>query len=112
MVPPGKNYIALTYSINGKPLSSKFKKGKRFWSFLLKLHPNMPSWTISAQPGPWVGPFHWKSRRLRVPEIAAIQTFPIDYKFAGNRRSIQKQIGNAVPPLLGKKMIEHLIKFL
>ena len=109
-VPPGKNYIALT-SREGYP-NPKFEANKRFWSFLLKLDPLQPSWTIAAQPGPWVGPFHWKNRRLRVPEIAAIQTFPKDYQFAGNRRSIQKQVGNAVPALLGKSMIEHLIKFI
>ncbi len=107
-VPPGKNYIALTAAA-GYP-NPKFIAQKRFWSFLLKLHPLEPSWTIAAQPGPWVGPFHWTSRRLRVPEIAAIQTFPEDYTFAGSRRSIQKQIGNAVPPLLGKAMIEFLVK--
>lgn len=107
-VPPGKNYIALTKEPFGP--HPKFKAGKRFWNFLLKLDPKEPSWTIAAQPGPWVGPFHWTSRRLRVPEIAALQTFPDDYIFVGNRRSIQKQIGNAVPPLLGKRMIEFLLK--
>ncbi|WP_018476998.1 DNA cytosine methyltransferase [Pontibacter roseus] len=106
-VPPGKNYIALTAAA-GYP-DPKFIAQKRFWSFLLKLHPERPSWTVAAQPGPWVGPFHWKSRRLRVPEVAAIQTFPEDYVFVGSRRSIQKQIGNAVPPLLGKAMVEFLI---
>ena len=106
-VPPGENYFALTER-EGYP-QPKFEANKRFWSFLLKLHPLQPSWTISAQPGPWVGPLHWNNRRLRVPEIAAIQTFPEDYKFYGSRRSIQKQIGNAVPPLLGKAMTEFLI---
>lgn len=107
-VPPGKNYISLTAAA-GYP-NPKFIAQKRFWSFLLKLHPLEPSWTIAAQPGPWVGPFHWTSRRLRVPEIAAIQTFPEDYKFIGSRRSVQKQIGNAVPPLLGKAMVDFLVK--
>ena len=102
-VPPGKNYLALC---DGK--KSNFKTGTRFWNFLLKLKPNLPSWTIAAKPGPWVGPFHWTNRRLRVPEIAAIQTFPKYYKFFGSRRSIQRQIGNAVPPLLGKAMINFL----
>jgi DNA (cytosine-5)-methyltransferase 1 len=100
---PGKNYLSLC---DGK--KSNFIKNTRFWNFLLKLKPDLPSWTIAAQPGPWVGPFHWTNRRLRVPEIAAIQTFPKNYKFYGNRRSIQKQIGNAVPPLLGKAMINYL----
>ena len=102
-VPPGKNYLALC---DGK--KSNFKKNTRFWNFLLKLKKDLPSWTIAAQPGPWIGPFHWDNRRLRVPEIAAIQTFPKNYKFYGNRRSIQKQIGNAVPPLLGKAMVGFL----
>lgn len=105
-VPPGKNYLVLTEKAGYK--NPKFIYGTRYWSFLLKLHPDQPSWTIAAQPGPWIGPFHWKSRRLRVPEISAIQTFPEDYKFYGSRRSIQRQVGNAVPPLLGKAMVEFL----
>ncbi|MDO4289998.1 MAG: DNA (cytosine-5-)-methyltransferase [Eggerthellaceae bacterium] len=105
-VPPGMNYKALTAWYGYE--NPKFVADKRFWSFLLKLSPDKPSWTITAQPGPWVGPFHWDNRRLRVPEIAAIQTFPKDYKFYGSRRSVQKQIGNAVPVLMGKAMIEYL----
>ena len=109
-VPPGHNYIALSARDNYP--NPKFVANKRFWNFLLKLHPLQPSWTIAAQPGPWVGPFHWNNRRLRVQEVAAIQTFPMDYKFVGSRRTIQKQIGNAVPSLLGEKFVEHLIKFI
>ena len=109
-VPAGENYKALT-AWAGYP-NPKFVADKRFWSFLLKVSPEKPSWTITAQPGPWVGPFHWNNRRLRVPEIAAIQTFPENYHFAGNRRSIQKQIGNAVPCLMGKAMIEFLVESL
>lgn len=105
-VPPGKNYLALTARA-GHP-TPRFRAGTRFWSFLLKLHPELSSWTIAAQPGPWVGPFHWTSRRLRVPEIAALQMFPEDFRFFGNRRSIQTQIGNAVPPPMAKAMIEFL----
>jgi DNA (cytosine-5)-methyltransferase 1 len=106
-IPPGKNYFSLTTRDNHP--NPQFEPNKRFWSFLLKLNPELPSWTIAAQPGPWVGPFHWNNRRLRVPEIAAIQSFPEDYKFVGSRRSIQKQIGNAVPSLMGKAIVEHLI---
>ncbi|MDR2274894.1 MAG: DNA cytosine methyltransferase [Sphingobacterium sp.] len=108
LVPPGKNYIALTERA-GFP-NAKFVAGTRFWSFLLKLHPDLPSWTIPAQPGPWVGPFHWTGRRLRVSEIAALQTFPEDYIFKGSRRSVQRQIGNAVPSLMGKSMVEFLMQ--
>ena len=109
-VPPGKNYIALSKLKNYR--GRKFRSGGRFWNFLQKLHPDAPSITIAAQPGPWVGPFHWKNRRLRIPELAAIQTFPEDYKFFGSRRSVHKQIGNAVPCLLGERMVSHLMEHL
>lgn len=106
-VPPGRNYMALD-ELDGYD-GRTFRRGGRFWNFLYKLHPDQPSITVAAQPGPWVGPFHWNNRRLRAPEAAAIQTFPAGYKFHGNRRSVQKQIGNAVPCLLGEAMVKHLI---
>lgn len=109
-VPFGKNYIALTARENyPKPV---FVAGKRYWLSLLKLHPFMPSWTIIASPGHWEGPFHWKNRRLNIRELAAIQTFPDDYQFYGSVHSIHKQIGNAVPPLLGKKVVEELCRWI
>jgi DNA (cytosine-5)-methyltransferase 1 len=94
-VPPGDNYLHFTAKRgHPKPL---FGWRKRFWSFLLKLSPDRPSWTIQAQPGPYVGPFHWRSRRLRVDEIKRIQTFPDEYALVGTRGSVQRQLGNAVP---------------
>ncbi|WP_286951987.1 MULTISPECIES: DNA cytosine methyltransferase [Brevundimonas] len=107
-VPPGENYMALAKLPNYE--GRTFRAGGRFWNFLYKLHPDHPSITIAAQPGPWVGPFHWNNRRLRAPEAAAIQTFPVGYRFAGSRRSVQKQIGNAVPCLLGEAMVSHLLE--
>lgn len=109
-VPAGRNYMALSQILDYE--GRTFRNGSRFWNFLQKLHPDEPSITIAAQPGPWVGPFHWDNRRLRVPEIAAIQTFPETYTFAGNRRAIQKQIGNAVPCELAEKMVNHLLEHL
>jgi len=107
-VPPGQNYKALTaWAGHPKPL---FIAETRFWHFLLKLSPDLPSWTVPANPGPWVGPFHWDSRRLRTIELAALQSFPEGFTFAGNRRDRVRQIGNAVPPLLARKVIEPLIE--
>lgn len=40
-------------------------------------------------------------RRMSCRELASVQSFPLDYKFIGNRSSVYRQIGNAVPPLLG-----------
>ena len=52
------------------------------------------------------------ARRLTVEESAAIQTFPMEMKFSGPPSSQYRQIGNAVPPLLGQvlgnALVEHL----
>lgn len=109
-VPFGKNYIALTE--RERYPNPVFVAGKRYWLSLLKLHPFLPSWTVIASPGHWEGPFHWKNRRLNIRELAAIQTFPDDYEFYGSVNSIRKQIGNAVPPLLGQKVVEELCKWI
>jgi DNA (cytosine-5)-methyltransferase 1 len=106
-VPPGGNYISLSERRGHVP--GLFKAGSRYWTFLLKLHPFKPSWTIIASPGHWEGPFHWNNRRLRNCELAAIQTFPIDYHFSGSLRSVHKQIGNAVPCILAQNMCKYLI---
>ena len=98
-IPEGQNYQWHTEQSGGLPL---FGWRTRFWSFLLKLAKDKPSWTIQAQPGPATGPFHWKGRLLSVRELARLQTFPNDYQFAGDRREAHKQIGNAVPPAIGE----------
>jgi DNA (cytosine-5)-methyltransferase 1 len=99
-IPPGGNYLHYTeHEGHSKPL---FAWRSRYWTFLLKLDPNRPASTIQGQPGPYVGPFHWDNRRLRVGELKRLQAFPDDYHFAGTRREIQLQIGNSVPPPLAE----------
>ncbi|MEI6450120.1 MAG: DNA cytosine methyltransferase [Actinomycetes bacterium] len=101
-IPPGSNYKFHT-EWAGHP-EPTFVAETRFWNSLPKLSPDLPSWTIAASPGPWTGPFHWRSRRLRTTEMAALQSFPADYRFAGSRRERVRQIGNAVPPRLAAHM--------
>lgn len=107
-VPPGWNYKAHT-AWAGHP-EPTFVTETRFWNFLLKLSPARPSWTLAASPGPWTGPFHWTSRRLRTPEMAALQGYPRDYKVAGKRRDRVRQMGNAVPPPVAQRMIEAVVE--
>lgn len=96
-IPAGCNYLHLTPEGKGLPL---FGARTRFWSFLLKLHPNRPSWTIPASPGPATGPFHWENRPLATSELARLQTFPASWKWSGSRHAQIRQVGNAAPPLL------------
>lgn len=100
-IPEGSNYLHHTDRGEGVPL---FGWRRRYWTFLLKLAKNRPSWTIQAQPGPAVGPFHWSNRRLSVRELSRLQTFPDDVYIVGGRGSAQKQLGNAVPSLLAEVM--------
>ncbi|MDQ2631648.1 MAG: DNA cytosine methyltransferase [Actinomycetota bacterium] len=106
-VPPGWNYKAHT-AWGGHP-NPTWETETRYWNFLLKLSPDLPSWTINASPGPWTGPFHWETRRLRTPELAALQTFPDGYVFEGTRRERVRQIGNAVPVLLAQRIVESAV---
>jgi DNA (cytosine-5)-methyltransferase 1 len=106
-VPPGWNYKAHT-AWGGHP-NPTFVTETRFWNFLLKLSPDLPSWTIPANPGPWTGPFHWDSRRLRTPELAALQGFPGGYVFCGTRRERVRQIGNAAPTQLSAVMTRAVV---
>ena len=100
-IPEGKNYLWHTDRGGGRPL---FGWRRRFWTFLLKLAKSRPSWTIQAQPGPAVGPFHWDNRRLSMRELCRLQTFPDDVVIQGGRTSVQRQVGNAVASLLAEVM--------
>lgn len=107
-VPPGGNYLHFTAE-RGHP-EPLFGWRSRYWSFLLKLDPHRPSPTIQAQPGPNVGPFHWENRRLRVPELKRLFTFPDHFEFVGTRGSVQSQIGNSVPPRLASAVARHIVE--
>lgn len=97
-VPPGDNYLFFTEK-RGHP-DPQFKWRGRYWSFLLKLSSEMPSWTIQARRSNNMGPFHWRSRILRVSEIKRLQSFPDGFELAGTVEQQWRQIGNAVPPPL------------
>ncbi len=104
-IPEGQNYLYHTDRGDGMPL---FGWRRRYWNFLLKLAKRLPSWTIQAQPGPAVGPFHWENRRLSHRELCRLQTFPDDVQVYGNRMSVQRQVGNAVPSLLAEVLAREI----
>ncbi len=98
-IPEGANYLHHTDRGAGLPL---FGWRRRYWTFLLKLAKAKPSWTLQAQPGPAIGPFHWESRRLSMRELCRLQTFPDDAFITGGRTAVQRQVGNAVPSLVAE----------
>ncbi len=106
-IPPGSNYLWHTERGGGRNV---FKWRSRYWNFLLKLHPDQPSWTIAASPGYHTGPFHWENRRLATLELQLLQTIPQDYSFCGNAASIRKQIGNGVPSAIGELLGKEIRK--
>lgn len=106
LVPPGDNYLFFTKERNHpNPI---FKWRSRYWSFLLKLSPERPSWTIQASHSNNMGPFHWKNRFLRIEEIKRIQSFEDNHIYLGSYKDQWRQIGNAVPPLLAYRIAKKI----
>lgn len=106
-IPEGQNYLWHTRRGGGERL---FGWRTRYWSFLLKLAKNQPSWTIQAQPGSAVGPFHWCNRKLTAHEMCRLQTFPDGLQFDCGRTDVQKMLGNAVPSLLAEVLGREIRK--
>lgn len=109
-IPPGKNYLYYT-AHEGYP-EPKFKWKSRYWTFLLKLTPDRPSWTIQASLSNNQGPFHWRNRFLRISEIKRIQTIDDDYQLAGDLKEQWRQVGNAVPSHLAYVIACQILKYL
>ena len=68
-----------------------------------RLDPDLPAYTITTQfNNPTAGCYThpYLDRVLTPREAARIQTFPDTYAFEGTPKSVSRQIGNAVPPLL------------
>lgn len=104
-IPEGENYLWHTDRGGGEPL---FGWRTRYWSFLLKLSKRLPSWTVQAQPGAAIGPFHWDNRRLTFAELSRIQTFPDGLKLDVGRTEMQRMLGNAVPSLIAEVLAREI----
>lgn len=106
-IPPGLNYSFYTERM-GHP-EPRFAWRSRFSGFLYKLHPDKPSKTLVAQQGRYDGPFHWKNRKLTIPELKRIQSFPDSYELYGSKISQIRQIGNSVAPLFGYELAKAVM---
>lgn len=107
------NHFAMNHSTQMLKKMSYVKEGKGREDIPLPLRPKSgdarkyiryerkkPSITIT---GDMRKVFHYNQNRALSPrELARIQSFPDSFIFQGTSISMQQQIGNAVPPLLGK----------
>ncbi|EAD7747784.1 DNA cytosine methyltransferase [Listeria monocytogenes] len=101
MVPEGKNFRALP-----APYNTMFKYNEA----LTRYHSKRPSLTINTGHR---SHFHYKWNRIpTVRESARLQSFSDDFVFYGNKSQQYKQVGNAVPPLLGKAVALQVKKVL
>lgn len=86
-----------------------------FSSCYSRLDPDQPSVTLTVN---FVHPASNKcihplqDRALTLREGARLQSFDDDFQFSGTRTQIAKQIGNAVPPLLGQVIAEAILQML
>lgn len=99
-IPPGLNYSFYTKEL-GHPYPV-FGWRSKFSDFLYKADPEMPVRTLKAQGGQYTGPFHWANRPFTVGELKRLQTFPDQYALVGGKQVAIQQLGNSVPPQMGR----------
>ena len=86
-------------------------KSARMSQIYRRLHPDKPSYTITASGGGGTHGYHYaEPRALTNRERARIQTFPDAFIFSGSIESVRKQIGMAVPPLLAEIIFTSILK--
>ncbi len=116
LIPPGGNWKDLSIEEQKKYLGKMFFSEGGKTGILKKLSLDAPSVTLLTSPNQkQTERCHpLENRPLNVREYARIQSFPDDWDFCGSVSSQYKQIGNAVPVMLGyhvgKYLYDQLIK--
>ena len=101
LVPEGGNYKDLP---EGVGTSRKFNEA---WT---RYHSKKPSKTIDTGHR---NHFHYKYNRVpTIRENARLQSFADDFIFYGTKTQQNRQVGNAVPPLLGQALAEQILMYL
>lgn len=92
-VPEGENWRSLPPGIG---------ESRKFHEAWTRYDGNKPSKTIDTGHR---NHFHYQYNRVpTIRENARLQSFPDDFVFTGTKTQQNRQVGNAVPPLLGKAL--------
>jgi len=114
------NWVSLKQAIGDLEKTEEGKTPNHFWSKAKKNKGQGNSVVSANKPGPTMRSehhgnieWHWnEKRRLSAREAARIQSFPDDFIFYPSSSAAYKQIGNAVPPVLGWHIATAIEKFL
>ena len=100
-VPEGGNY---------KDLPKGVGEHRKFHMAWTRCNGHKPSRTIDTGHRNY---FHYEYNRIpTVRESARLQSFPDDFVFTGTRTQQYRQVGNAVPPMLGCVLAKHLMRLI
>jgi DNA (cytosine-5)-methyltransferase 1 len=107
MIPPDENHVFVNntkWSVEGKGMSLIYRR----------LHPLKPAPTVVAFGGGGTWGYHYERKRATTTnrERARLQTFPDSFQFSGKTKEIRAQIGEAVPPLLAKRIAQIIASIL
>lgn len=101
LVPEGGNY---------RDLPPGWGESRKFNEAWTRYDGNKPSKTIDTGHR---NHFHYQYNRVpTIRENARLQSFPDDFIFTGTRTQQNRQVGNAVPPLLGQALGEALLQII
>jgi DNA (cytosine-5)-methyltransferase 1 len=129
-LPQGGNFRDLPHELTERYLTAKRwgphngtgRLGRKHFYAYRRLHPGMWSWTLNTKAD---SVYHYRQpRALSVREFARLQSFPDRFIFTTDPRpgvlpgridggaghSRYRQVGNAVPPLLGRAIAEALVE--
>ena len=91
LVPEGGSIMDVPVELRG---------GRNYHALLRKMDRNKPSLCIDTGHRTY---FHYEEKRIpSTREVARLQSFPDSFIFTGPRNDQQKQVGNAVPPILAR----------
>ncbi|WP_425845544.1 DNA cytosine methyltransferase [Agrococcus sp. TSP3-2-1] len=106
LIAPGQNAFTATL-----PPRLQIKTATKISQIYKRLDPRKPSYTITGSGGGGTHGYHWaEPRALTNRERARLQTFPDDFVFEGNKESVRRQIGMAVPVEGARIIFEAILK--